>query len=208
MPYQVEEKDFKIGPLTLFTTTRLLHVDHTALLQLIDELKKRTPATVTVLQKREEDDNSGDGPYTDFSFIPQNPRAAAFTITLYDDPFDGPEYSWTIDAWSRLDAQLTLKPSKRKKAWDHLLFDDKSNSREPAFPTLEEELQQIYQAVSQGRVHLTAGIAFNRLWGIKNAYIELPTGKRKLAACGDMWIAKLAALIGKGRECQVHYEAW
>jgi len=172
--------------------------DHQAIIQVINELKGQTPATVTVTEQRDEDDYDL-GPNTSFSFMPNNVQAASLEITVTDDG----TYCWLIDKWSRLETQLDLQ--RKKKEYDLCALNDGSGG--PTFRNLDE-LKQVYDAVSKGNVKLAAGIAFNKLYGTKNGYIELPSGRRKLGGLGNVWIARLASFIGKGRIQEVHYIPW
>jgi hypothetical protein len=175
-----------------------LQTDRQTIIQLIDELKAQTPMTVLIIEERDEEDYDI-GPNTSFFFIPNNPKAASLEIVITDYG----ACSWFIDKWSRLEAHLGIEKSKKK--YDLCALNDGHGG--PIFIS-PEELRQVYEAVSKGNVQLTVGVAFNKLYGTKNGYIKLPIGSRKLGGLGDVWIAKLASCIGKGRIQEIHYSPW
>lgn len=208
MPYKTEETIHSFGPIR-FSSTRLVSVDHTSLLKLIDDFKRRIPPSVKFHETHQEIYDARSGPHTRFSFVPDNPYAASLEIYLFDDPIEDGECHWAIDTRRMIETRTGIKP-KVQRPWylDCLLVNDRLNVQTPLSLAHQEELELVYQATSQGSIHLKAGIAFGQLCGVDEAYLALPSQHYKLRPCGFIWLTKLATFIGKGRIYTLCCEPW
>jgi len=165
-------------------------------LRVVQELKAKCPASISIQETQGEDLELG--LLTDFEFIPQNLESASLEITVTDDG----ACMWSIDRHARLATRLGLKKGNCK-----IDFVGIGGYDGPVFLELDE-LRQVYDAVYKGQIQITVGIAFNKLVGTKCKYVSLGNRKHKVFGVGDVWMAKLASLIGRGKVRMLNYAPW